>query len=160
MGGTAAQEELCDFENLRMEAVITRAVECSLVLTLCCDAHCSFDVSPARHIVCSCFFACYCVRRRDLCCRCCSHCIGERFEADNNPGGGLWHPEAAPTAAMRRNIDHHPEMIKSVLMEDKMRKEFLKGAPKQESKVVKAFVASNAGNALKTRPKVSSASSS
>lgn len=79
-----------------------------------------------------------------------------QVEADNCvAGGGLWHPESAPTAAMRRNIDHHPERIKLVLMEGKMRKEFLKGAPQQESKVVKAFVASNAGNALKTKPKVS-----
>ena len=36
-----------------------------------------------------------------------------------------------------------------------IRQEFLKGAPKNDSKVVKAFVAANASNALKTRPKVS-----
>ncbi|KAK5115440.1 hypothetical protein LTR85_009900 [Meristemomyces frigidus] len=68
-------------------------------------------------------------------------------------GGGLWHPEAAPTAAMRRDIDRNPARIKLVLMEDKMRKSFLKGASKRESKVVAAFMASNAGNALKTKPK-------
>lgn len=36
-----------------------------------------------------------------------------------------------------------------------MRKEFLKDAPKQEHKVVDAFVASNAETMLKTKPKVS-----
>jgi len=42
-----------------------------------------------------------------------------------------------------------------VLSDDGIRKEFLKGTPKNDSKVVKAFVAANASNALKTRPKVS-----
>ncbi|KAK5133140.1 hypothetical protein LTR08_008164 [Meristemomyces frigidus] len=68
-------------------------------------------------------------------------------------GGGLWHPEAAPTAAMRRDIDLNPSRIKTVLMGDRLRQSFLKGVPKQETKVVGAFVASNAGNALKTKPK-------
>lgn len=40
-------------------------------------------------------------------------------------------------------------------MDDGIRKVYLKGAPKHEAKVVKAFVASNAENALKTKPKVS-----
>jgi len=70
-------------------------------------------------------------------------------------GGGLWHPDAAQTAAMRRDIDQHPRRIKSVLMENGLRQAFFKGVPKQEAKVVKAFVASNAENALKTKPKVS-----
>lgn len=70
-------------------------------------------------------------------------------------GGGLWHPEAAPVAAMRTAIHRHPERIKKVLLNDGVRKSFLKGAPKQDAKVVKAFVASNADNALKTKPKVS-----
>lgn len=39
-----------------------------------------------------------------------------------------------------------------------MRKEFLKGAAKNDTKVVKAFVAANAENALKTKPKVSAQS--
>lgn len=72
-------------------------------------------------------------------------------------GGGLWHPEAAPTAAMRRAFDRHPQRLKDVLKDDGLRKEFLKGAPKNDAKVVKAFVAqpSNAESALKTKPKVS-----
>lgn len=70
-------------------------------------------------------------------------------------GGGLWHPDAAPTATMRTDIDRHPEHIKKVLLDDGIRKSFLKGAPKNESKVVKEFVASNSENALKTKPKVS-----
>ena len=45
--------------------------------------------------------------------------------------------------------------MKNVLSDEKIRKEFLKGAPSNDSKVVKAFVAANAANALKTRPKVS-----
>ena len=70
-------------------------------------------------------------------------------------GGGLWHPDAAPTAAMRRSIDRHPERIKGVLMDTELRKTFLKGVSKDEKKVVKAFFASNSENALKTKPKVS-----
>ncbi|KAK5115119.1 hypothetical protein LTR62_001816 [Meristemomyces frigidus] len=68
-------------------------------------------------------------------------------------GGGLWHPDAAPTAAMRRSIDRHPERLKRVLTEPGLRKAFLKGVGKDEKKVMKAFVASNAENALKTKPK-------
>ncbi|GAB1727823.1 hypothetical protein NU195Hw_g2143t1 [Hortaea werneckii] len=68
-------------------------------------------------------------------------------------GGGLWHPDAAPTATMRIDIDRHPEHIKKVLLDDGIRKSFLNGAPKNESKVVKEFVASNSENALKTKPK-------
>ena len=56
---------------------------------------------------------------------------------------------------MRRDIDRNPQRIKKVLMEDGLRSTFLKGVPKQEAKAVKAFVASNAENALKTKPKVS-----
>lgn len=55
---------------------------------------------------------------------------------------------------MRRAIDRHPERLKEVLLDPRMRKEFLEGAPKNEAKVVKAFVAANKENALKTRPKV------
>jgi len=39
-------------------------------------------------------------------------------------------------------------------MEPSLRKEFLKGAPKNESKAVSAFVSANSENALKTKPKV------
>lgn len=57
---------------------------------------------------------------------------------------------------MRRAIDRRSRQLKDVLLDDKLRKEFLKGAPKNDAKAVKAFVASNSENALKTRPKVSS----
>jgi hypothetical protein len=42
-----------------------------------------------------------------------------------------------------------------VLSDESIRRDFLKGVPKKDAKVVKAFVAANASNALKTRPKVS-----
>jgi len=67
----------------------------------------------------------------------------------------LWHPEAAPTAALRRDIDRRSRRLKDVLSDEAIRKDFLKGVPKNDAKVVKAFVAANASNALKTRPKVS-----
>lgn len=41
-----------------------------------------------------------------------------------------------------------------MLLNDGMRKEFLSGAAKDGVKAVKAFVKSNAENALKTKPKV------
>jgi uncharacterized protein (TIGR02453 family) len=68
-------------------------------------------------------------------------------------GGGLWNPEAAPTAAMRRSIDRHPRRLKDVLRDAKIRKEFLSGASDSDAAAVKAFVKSNAESALKTRPK-------
>ena len=57
---------------------------------------------------------------------------------------------------MRRAIDRQPERLKVILSKPEMRKDFLKGAPANESKTVKAFIAANAENALKTRPKVCS----
>lgn len=66
----------------------------------------------------------------------------------------MWHPEAAPIAAIRRDIDRHPNRLKSVLMQETLRTEFLDNAPKNESKAVKAFVLANSENALKTKPKV------
>lgn len=80
----------------------------------------------------------------------------QAFADPSIPGGGLWHPEASPTAAMRRDIDRRPQRIKGVLMGDGVRKEFLAGAPKSDEKVVKAFFKSNSENALRTKPKVSS----
>ncbi|KAF2721223.1 hypothetical protein K431DRAFT_338886 [Polychaeton citri CBS 116435] len=68
-------------------------------------------------------------------------------------GGGLWHPEAAPTAAMRRDIDRNSQRLKTVLLEQRMRDEFLNGCSKDTAKAVKAFVNANAANALKTKPK-------
>lgn len=72
-------------------------------------------------------------------------------------GGGLWHPEAPALAALRNDIDRQPQRLKSVLMNDQMRREFLNGVPNKEDKVVKAFTESptNAESALKTKPKVS-----
>jgi hypothetical protein len=67
----------------------------------------------------------------------------------------MWHPEAAPIAALRQAIDRRSRQFKDVLSDENIRKDFLKGTPKNDSKVVKAFVAANASNALKTRPKVS-----
>jgi uncharacterized protein (TIGR02453 family) len=68
-------------------------------------------------------------------------------------GSGLWHPEAAPLALLRRDINRRPHLIKSVLTEDRLRKDILKVNAKDEKKAVKAFAASNAENALKTKPK-------
>ena len=56
---------------------------------------------------------------------------------------------------MRRAIDRRSRQFKDVLLDDSLRKHFLSNAPKNDAKVVKAFVAANAENALKTRPKVS-----
>jgi len=56
---------------------------------------------------------------------------------------------------MRRDIDKRSRRLKDVLSDESIRRDFLKGAPKNDSQVVKAFVAANASNALKTRPKVS-----
>ncbi|CZT24595.1 uncharacterized protein RCC_10320 [Ramularia collo-cygni] len=67
-------------------------------------------------------------------------------------GGGLWHPDAGPTAAMRNDIDRHPKNLKDILNNSELRTEFLGGA-KDSKKAVQAFVQENAGNALKTRPK-------
>ncbi|KAL9108881.1 MAG: hypothetical protein Q9227_006412 [Pyrenula ochraceoflavens] len=68
-------------------------------------------------------------------------------------GAGLWMPEAAPLAALRTAVDHHPQRIKKVLTEAKMRKEILGGVSNDEGKAVKAFVGQNTENALKTKPK-------
>ncbi|KAL8670918.1 MAG: hypothetical protein Q9168_004564 [Polycauliona sp. 1 TL-2023] len=68
-------------------------------------------------------------------------------------GGGLWCPEAAPLAAMRKDIDRKSHKLKSVLMDPAIRKEFLGGISKDEKKAVKAFAEQNKENALKTKPK-------
>ena len=59
---------------------------------------------------------------------------------------------------MRSDIDRHPRRIKDVLMDESLRREFLNGASKKETKAVKAFVSANAENALKTKPKVRASS--
>ena len=70
-------------------------------------------------------------------------------------GGGIWCPDAAPTAKLRRAFDGKSEKIMEVLMQPGIRKEYLRGCAKDEKKVVKAFFETNKSNALKTKPKVS-----
>ncbi|KAI1626710.1 hypothetical protein EDD37DRAFT_676358 [Exophiala viscosa] len=67
-------------------------------------------------------------------------------------GAGLWMPEAQPLALLRTNIDRKSHKLKRVLMEPQMRKQILGGAS-DERKAIKAFVAQNSENALKTKPK-------
>ncbi|KAF2149602.1 hypothetical protein K461DRAFT_231011 [Myriangium duriaei CBS 260.36] len=69
-------------------------------------------------------------------------------------GGGSWHPESQQLARLRTAIDRRPNGLKDVLMADKMRREFLNGAPKSAEKVVKTFVSNrtNVEGALKSRP--------
>ena len=69
-------------------------------------------------------------------------------------GAGVWHPEAAPMALLRKEIDKKSHKIKKVLMAPDMRKEFFGGIGPDEKKAVKAFVGMNTENALKTKPKV------
>lgn len=57
---------------------------------------------------------------------------------------------------MRSSIDTQSHLLKNVLLNPAMRKEFLKGVPAgNEGKAVKAFVEMNKENMLKTKPKVS-----
>jgi len=69
-------------------------------------------------------------------------------------GAGLWMPDAQPLGLLRTNIDRKSQKLKRVLMEPQMRKQIL-GAASDERKAIKAFVAQNSENALKTKPKVS-----
>lgn len=56
---------------------------------------------------------------------------------------------------MRQAIDTQPHLLKTVLLNGAMRKEFLKGVPAGgEGKAVAAFVEMNKENMLKTKPKV------
>lgn len=70
-------------------------------------------------------------------------------------GGGLWHPDAAPIALLRTEIDQRPERLRSVLNEPNMRKHIFGGIAKDEKKAIRAFCEQNKENALKTKPKVS-----
>ncbi|KAK3108030.1 hypothetical protein LTR53_017814, partial [Teratosphaeriaceae sp. CCFEE 6253] len=54
---------------------------------------------------------------------------------------------------MRSSIDRHPDRIKDILTAPSVRGSFLSDASKGVPGVVKAFVATNAENALKTKPK-------
>ena len=64
-------------------------------------------------------------------------------------------PEAAPLAALRRDIDRKPHRIKAVLTDTAMRKEFFGGIGRDEKKAIRAFAGHNSRTALKTKPKVS-----
>lgn len=68
--------------------------------------------------------------------------------------GGLWHPEAAPIASLRADINSNPGRIKDVLTNPGMRKHIFGGISKDTKKAVKAFCMQNEENALKTKPKV------
>ena len=76
---------------------------------------------------------------------------------DSFLGGGIWCPDAEPTAKLRRALDRKSENLKEVLMLPGIRKECLRGCAKDETKVVKAFFDANKSNALKTKPKVCTA---
>ena len=67
-------------------------------------------------------------------------------------GAGLWHPDAAPLALLRRDIDRRSNRLKAVLQDPKLRRVFLHGA-KKETEAVKAFAKCNEENMLKTKPK-------
>ncbi|KAK3110442.1 hypothetical protein LTR53_015270 [Teratosphaeriaceae sp. CCFEE 6253] len=54
---------------------------------------------------------------------------------------------------MRSSIDRHPDRIKNILTAPNVRGSFLSDASKGVPGVVKAFVETNAENALKTKPK-------
>lgn len=65
----------------------------------------------------------------------------------------MWCPEAAPLAALRRDVDERPQRIRRALLRPGLRKEFLGGVPEDEKRAVRAFCAQNAEKALKTKPK-------
>ncbi|KAL4744382.1 hypothetical protein BDW72DRAFT_93097 [Aspergillus terricola var. indicus] len=69
-------------------------------------------------------------------------------------GSGLWHPEADKLALLREDIDGNSQGLKSVLKEERLRREFFDGIPDDEDTAVKAFVSQNSESALKTKPKV------
>lgn len=69
-------------------------------------------------------------------------------------GAGLWLPEAGPLALLRQAIDAKSEKLKDVLLEPRIRKDFLKGVTNDATKAVKVFTSMNTENMLKTKPKV------
>ncbi|KAL9131142.1 MAG: hypothetical protein Q9217_000843 [Psora testacea] len=68
-------------------------------------------------------------------------------------GAGVWHPEAPPLALLRKDVDKNSHKLKEVLMEERLRKEFLGGVGRNEGAAVRKFVAMNGENALKTKPR-------
>jgi hypothetical protein len=77
--------------------------------------------------------------------------------ANSFPGGGLWQPEAAALAKLRRDIDRKPHKIKLALTNAGIRKAFLKNVANDQDKAVHAFatLAVNKSTALKRHPKAS-----
>jgi hypothetical protein len=72
-------------------------------------------------------------------------------------GGGLWQPEAAALAKLRRDIDRKPHRIKLALTDTGIRTGFLKNVANNPDKAVHAFanLATNKLTALKRHPKAS-----
>ncbi|KAK3682424.1 hypothetical protein B0T22DRAFT_283140 [Podospora appendiculata] len=90
-------------------------------------------------------------------------------------GGGLWHPDGEAVQKLRASIDERPRRWRRVLMDPAFRRTFLSGGAarpatakgkkkgkgkaaqddedEDEKAVLKAFAATNAENALKTKPK-------
>jgi hypothetical protein len=62
-------------------------------------------------------------------------------------------PEANPLALLRRDIDRRPNKLKQALRTERIRREFLDGVKVDDGEIVNRFVAHNAENALKTKPK-------
>lgn len=69
-------------------------------------------------------------------------------------GCGLWHPDAAPVALIRTDIDQNPDRFRGILNDPAIRKHIFGGISKDVKKAVKAFCKQNEENALKTKPKV------
>ena len=68
-------------------------------------------------------------------------------------GCGLWHPDAQPVRLLRTDIDQS-RRLRDVLLDPDIRKHIFGGIKKDEKLAVKQFCNQNAGNALKTKPKV------
>ncbi|KAK8251660.1 hypothetical protein IWZ00DRAFT_246473 [Phyllosticta capitalensis] len=63
-------------------------------------------------------------------------------------GGGIWNPDKTALERLRRDIDRHPERLKGVLLDKRVRKGILGVDSEDEKKVVRAFVEANKENAL------------
>ncbi|KAK7549280.1 hypothetical protein IWX49DRAFT_567507 [Phyllosticta citricarpa] len=63
-------------------------------------------------------------------------------------GGGIWNPDKTALERLRRDIDRHPERLKGVLMDRRVRKGILDVDSEDEDRVVRAFVKANKENAL------------
>lgn len=71
-------------------------------------------------------------------------------------GGGLWMPDAARLAKLRRSVDERPRAWRRVLGEEAFRRTFLPGAKSGDDEAcLRTFAKHNKESALKTKPKVS-----